>query len=181
MGENLLPLTIGNTWTYKVSPSQEERFVVRAVRKEMVGEQTCVLLEASLKDRVVATELLAFARVGGQYGLFRFRVDKDDVDPPLCVLRLPLPGGKRWSIGKSEYRLGTRTFTPTFWVTNEERTVPFGKFKTTVVHASFTEGGRGAASSISYAERVGIVRQTIDEGKRTLVLELEKFETGDGR
>ena len=89
--ENLLPLAVGNSWTYRVT-GQEDRFVVRVVRQEMVGEQTCFRLEASLKDKVVATEHLAFTKEG----LCRFRVDREDVVPPLCVLKYPASKGTRW-------------------------------------------------------------------------------------
>lgn len=177
-GENLFPLHVGNVWTYKVS-GQEERFVVRAVRQEMVGEQTCMLLEASLKDRVVATEHLAFTKTG----LFRFRVDKEDVDPPLCVLRTPLPANRRWGTGKKEIHVGQRSGVALFSAKLEEITVGTKKYKTTVVHADFTEFGRTtSASDTWYAEGVGIVRQEIKEGKRTpLVLEFESLENAKGK
>lgn len=179
-GESLFPLNIGNVWTYKVS-GQEDRFVVRAVRQEMVGEQTCVLLEASQKDRVVATEHLAFTKTG----LFRFRVDKEDVDPPVCVIRLPLPtnAARRWTTGKKEFHVGVRSGVAAFTWKPEEMTVGTKKYKTTAVHADFTEFGRTTSSSETwYAEGVGIVRQEIKEGKRTpLILELENFENAKGK
>jgi hypothetical protein len=167
-GENLFPLTVGNIWTYKVS-GQDERFTVKAVRQEMIGSQTCVLLEASLKDRVVATEHLAFTK----NGLCRFREDKEDVDPPLAVLKFPAPR-KGWKI---DYHLGSRSATATFWTGTSEVTVPAGKYKTSIVHASVSEGGNpGPSTSVFYADGVGIVKQEIREGKRPqLVLELEKF------
>src|SRR5262245_64059635 len=80
--DNMLPLAVGNSWTYKVS-GQDDRFVVRVARQEMVGEQTCFRLDASLKDRIVASEHLAFTKEG----LCRFRVDQADVFPPVCVLK----------------------------------------------------------------------------------------------
>jgi hypothetical protein len=176
-GENLFPLTIGNVWTYKVS-GQDDRFIVRAVRQEMVGEQTCVLLEASLKDRVVATEHLAFTKTG----LCRFRVDKEDVDPPVCVLRTPLPGNRSWGTGKKEFHVGPRSGVARFSAKLEEITVGTKKYKTTAIHSDFTEFGRTTSSSDTwYAEGVGIVRQEIKEGKRTpLILELDKFESAKG-
>jgi hypothetical protein len=176
-GENLFPLTIGNVWTYKVS-GQDDRFVVRAVRREMVGEQTCVLLEASLKDRVVATEHIAFTKTG----LFRYRVDKDDVDPPVCVLRTPLPANRRWGNAKKDFHVGSRSGFASFTAKLEEITVGTKKYKTTAVRAEFTEFGRTASSSDTwYAEGVGMVKQEIREGKRTpLLLELEKFENAKG-
>jgi hypothetical protein len=146
----------------------------------MVGEQTCVLLEASLKDRVVATEHLAFTKTG----LCRFRVDKEDVDPPVCVLRIPLPtnANRRWTTGKKDFHVGARSGVAVFTWKAEEVTVGTKKYKTTAVHADFTEFGRTTSSSDTwYAEGVGIVRQEIKEGKRSpLVLELEKFENAKG-
>jgi hypothetical protein len=171
-GEILFPLKIGSAWTYHVS-GQDERFVVKAVRQEMIGDQTCVLMEASLKDRVVATEHLAFTK----QGLCRFREDKEDVDPPLCVLSTSA-SRKAWD---AEYHLGARQAKASFSTTNEKVTVPFGKFsKTTLVHANANEGRTGGVSTfIWYAEGVGMVKQEIREGKRQpLILELEKFEKG---
>ena len=170
-GENLFPLKVGSVWTYKVS-GQDERFTVKAVRQEMIGEQTCMLMEATLKDRVVASEHLAFTK----QGLCRFRADKEDVDPPLCVLRVPAPR-KGW---KAEYHLGPRQASASFFTTSADVTVPSGKYKTTAVHATVSEGPTSAVTtSIWYAEGVGMVKQEIRDGRpRPLVLELEKFEKG---
>jgi len=180
-GENLLPLTIGNVWTYRVS-GQDDRFVIRAVRQEMVGEQKCTLLEGSLKGNVVATEHVAFNKLG----LYRFRQDTEDVVPPICVLRVPLPRSGRWGSSKndkSEYRLGSRTITAGFTAKSEEIAVLGTKYKTTLIQAIANEGrGWLLTSDTWYSEGVGVVRQSILEGKRPpLVLELEKFEKGEGK
>lgn len=181
-GEKLFPLATGNTWTYKVS-GQDERFFVKAVRQEMIGEQTCMLLEASLKDKVVATEHVAFLK----NGLHRFREDKDDLTPPICVLRTPLPASGRWGLAKKgDFHIGTRAANASFNARSEEITVFGTKYKTTYVRADMTEAGRWLATSESwYAEGVGVVKQQIREfrdGTRPpLVLELEKFEKGDGK
>lgn len=170
---DFFPLTAGTTWIYRVS-GQDERFIVKVVRQEMVGTQTCMLLEAMLKEKVVATEHLAFTK----HGLCRFRADKEDIDPPVCVLKLPATDRLRWN---AEYKLGSRSAKSTFSITTGETLVPAGNFKTTTVLADVSEGvgpGRGSRTWISYAKGVGIVKQTIEEGKRPqLVLELEKFET----
>lgn len=180
-GENLFPLKTGNVWTYRVS-GQDDRFVVRAVRQEMIGEQKCTLLEGSLKGAVVATEHVAFAK----NGLYRFREDTEDVNPPLCVLRVPLPRSGGWGASKndnSQHRLGTRYITASFRAKSEEITVVGTKYKTTMVTAIVNEGGRWLMNADTwYAENVGVVKQSILEGKRpALVLELEKFEKGDGK
>ena len=171
--EKLCPLQVGNTWTYRVS-NQDEKFVIKAVREELVSEQNCLVLEAMTKDRVVATEHVAITREG----LMRFRADKEDVDPPLCVLRWPLPRKGGWN---AEYHLGPRLASANFWTTPPaEVTVPAGKFKATVVHTAVKEGMQNLGSASAwYAEGVGLVKQTISQGPgRTLTLELEKFEKG---
>ena len=166
--ESLFPLAIGNTWTYKVS-GQKDRFRVRAIRHEMVADQECTVLEATFKGRVIATEHVAFMSTG----LVRFREDKVNVEPPLCVLRA-YPPKMGWT---RRFILGNRGGVANFQISIGETTVPAGKFKTTIVRSTVTENGRKAQTSAWYAEGVGMVRQTIDEGKRQqIVLELEKFE-----
>lgn len=148
--------------------------MVKAVRQEMVGSQTCMLLEATLKNKVVATEHLAFTKDG----LFRFRSDKANVEPPVCILKIPAIKGAKW---KSAYKIGSRSATAAFTSGTSEVTVPAGKFKVITIQAEMSEGnGRGSKTWISYAKGVGIVRQSIEEGKRqSLLLELEKFEKGE--
>jgi hypothetical protein len=167
--ENLLPLAVGNSWTYRVS-GQDDRFIVRVVRQEMVGEQTCFRLDATLKDRVVASEHLAFTKDG----LCRFKVDSGEVKPPVCILKLPVPKGSRW---QQRYQVGERGATGFFSVNTSEVNVPLGKFKAVIVDATTSEGpGRPSTRTVvSYADGVGIVKQEIIDGKRTLTLELEKF------
>lgn len=167
--EALLPLAVGNAWTYRVS-GQDDRLVVRAVRQDMIGQQACFLLEASLKDKVVGSEHVAFTKEG----LCRFRVEKEDVEPPLCVLKGA--GGKatRWT---REFYIGPRKGTANFTVSESDVTVPAGKFKAVTVSAEINDGPSRSRTTVSYAAGVGIVKQVLEEGKRPpLVLDLEKFE-----
>jgi len=172
-GEELFPLALGNSWTYRVS-GQDDRFIVRAAKKEMVGDQTCFLLEARLRDRVVATEHVAFTKEG----LCRFRVDKEDVQPPVCVLQLTATKTNKW---KKTYQLGGRSATANFSASAGEVTVLAVKYKTVNVVADINDAPGRVTTTISYADGVGPVKQVINEGKRILVLELEKFERGDGK
>lgn len=176
-GENLFPLAVGNSWTYRVQPFvvpgqppsyQEDRFVVRVVRQEMVGDQTCFLLEGRLRNRVTATEHVAFSRDG----LTRFRADHYDITPPVTVLR---PGAAApWA---ADFQLGDRKATGRFRqeVAISPVRVPAGTFRgATVVHGEVN----GTQTTVWYAAGTGMVRQDIAEGKRTTRLELEKLEKG---
>src|SRR3954469_3156338 len=159
--DSLFPLAIGNAWTYKVS-GQDDRFVVRVADQEMVGSQLCFKLEASLKDKVVATEHVAFTKAG----LCRFRVEHEDVEPPVCVLKAPAGKGTQWP---AKYTLNSRSMTANFLATAApgELVVPAGKFKAVKVDVG-TWDGRGLLqprATVWYAPGVGPVRQAIFEGK----------------
>jgi hypothetical protein len=175
-GEDLFPLAINNRWTYRVQPFagpgqpvQDDRFVIQVVRKEMIGEQTCFLLEGRLRDRVTATEHVAFTKDG----LTRFRADNYDITPPVTVLRPTTPAKAPWTI---DYQLGDRKATAGFWQESRDVRVPAGTFRgATTVHGDVN----GTQTTGWYAPGVGMVRQDITEGKRTTRLELEKFEKGE--
>ena len=172
--EHLLPLAVGNRWTYRVA-AQEDRFVVRAARQEMVGAQTCFLLEARLRDRVVATEHVAFTKDG----LYRFKADQTEIHPPICVLRVP-PPKQRWS---QRYTLNGREGHAWFGARPDDVSVLSKKYKATLVQGWTTPDGRGPPRTrVWYAPGVGPVKQEIEEGKnRWLVLELEEFEKAGGK
>jgi len=167
-GEDLFPLEVGNVWTFKVS-GQEDRFTIKVAAIEKAGDYECFRLEAFLRDRPVGTEHLLVAK----NGVFRARTDKDDVTPPVAVLLFPLEKGKVW---KGDYKLGGKAASATFTANTETVTVPAGKFDAYSVQADLTEMGGRVRTTLWYAPDVGIVKQTLEEGKRTLTLELEKFE-----
>jgi hypothetical protein len=182
-GEELFPLAVGNTWTYRVQPFvgpgqpfQDDRFVVRVVRKEMVGEQTCFVLEGKLKDRPAATEHVAFTKDG----LTRFRADGVDITPPVTVLKFSATPKVTWT---TEYQLGERKATATFTQEPVSITYQGKRTRTTIVQGSVGgENGR-PKSTVWYAAGVGMVRQTVEEGGKrpgpTMLLDLEKFDKGE--
>jgi hypothetical protein len=168
-GEELFPLAVGNTWTYRV-PFQEDKFVVRVAGQEMVGDQMCFVLEGRLKDRVVATEHVAFTKDG----LTRFRADNVDVLPPVTVLR-PSASPRV----ETEYQLGERRATAAFrQEPGGQVLVPAGRYRTTVVVTGEMtgEGVSRVRTTLWYAAGVGLVRQQIGDGKGPPVLELERFD-----
>lgn len=178
-GEELFPLAIGNTWTYRVQPFnqpfQDDRFVVRVAGKEMVGDHTCFVLEGKLRDRVAATEHVAFTK----NGLTRLRADSADISPPVMVLRFPAaPKGP-----EVEFQLGERRATARFTQTTAPSTVvvPAGRYRgtTMVVGELGGEIGTRVKTVVWYAAGVGMVKQQIEEGKRNTILELEKFAKGE--
>jgi hypothetical protein len=143
----------------------------------MVGDQTCFVLEGKLRDRVTATEHVAWTKAG----LTRFRADRADINPPITILRYStVPKGL-----EASYQLGDRRATARFAQSTPPMTVfvPAGRYRgtTTVVgEMSGENGGRTTVkTTVWYAAGVGMVKQVIEEGKRNTNLELEKFSKGE--
>ena len=152
---------------YKVS-GQEDRFTIKVVALEKVGDYECYRLEATLRDKPVGTEHLLSAK----NGIFRVRTDRDDVIPPVCILQIPAKKGSSW---KGDYKLGGKAASAGFTVDTEAITVPAGKFNAVSVQAELNEPTGRVRTTLWFVENVGVVKQTLEEGKRTLTLELEKF------
>jgi hypothetical protein len=165
----LYPLKVGTKWTYKVK-DQEEKFVVTAVKEDMVGDQNCIKLEARLKDRVVASEHVAILKDG----IYRFKFDDKAIEPPVCFCKLPATKGQKWEL---KFKVAGKEGVAKFESGEEEISVPAGKFQTMVVKGEVIEDSVPIKMSLWFAPGWGIVRQVIDSGgQQPIVLELESIE-----
>jgi hypothetical protein len=121
-------------------------------------------------------------------GVSRFKIEKEEVTPPVPFLKPLKPSGKtNWS--SRSYKIGSRSASATFVAepAKAEVTVKAGTFKTVVVEGVSRETGSDPRkTTIWYAPGVGIVKQTI-EGRQAgegrpgvpgLALELEEWGTG---
>lgn len=180
-GEDLFPLSVGRSWTYRVSsggpvPPQAEKFVVRVVGRELVGEVSCYRLEASLGDRVVASECVGVT----PEGVCRFKVEKEEVAPPVPFLK-PQKRGEtsKWEV--ADYRIGTRSASASF--TPGWTGLPFKGENLRVyrVSAESTESGEKGArkTTVYYAPGIGIVKQLVEDRRGFFTLDLEGYEKGE--
>ena len=165
----LYPLKVGTKWSYKVK-DQEEKFVVTAVKEEMVGDQNCVKLEARLKDQVVASEHVAVLKDG----IYRFKFDDKTIEPAVCFCKLPATKGQKWEV---KFKVAGKDGVAKFESGEEEISVPAGKFQTVVINGEVVEDSVPIKMSLWYAPGSGIVRQVIDGGgQQPIILELESIE-----
>jgi hypothetical protein len=166
--EEFYPLKVGNVWTYSVTGA-DDKFTIKAAREEKVGNQPCIVLEATVKGNVVATEHVARLKDG----LYRFKFNGATVEPPLCFCKLPAKEGQKW---KHDFKVGTDNATVEFASAIEEVKVPAGKHEAVVVRGAVKEGANEVTLRSYYAPKVGMVKQEIDLGKMQVVLKLEKFD-----
>ncbi|MCX7666771.1 MAG: hypothetical protein N2112_14645 [Gemmataceae bacterium] len=164
----IYPLAIGHKWTYRIV-GQEDRFVVTVKSKEKVGNQMCFRVEASIKDKVLAVEQVA---IKGN-GVYRYKMDEDELVPPILLIKNPSKQNETW---KQDYKLGKKAASVTLHSSFEGVTVPAGKYLALVINCDVTEGDTKAKTTLWFAPKVGLVKQTYEVGKNILTLELEKFE-----
>jgi hypothetical protein len=124
-----------------------------------------------VRGNVVATEHLSST----DKGIFRHRLNGIEVSPPLCLLQHPFKKGETW---ETALKLGAQTAKVTCRADSEEVTVPAGKYKALSVHMEVKEGDMKTRTTYWFAEGIGVVKQTVDVGGKTITIELEKYEAG---
>ncbi len=143
--DEIMPLKVGNRWTYRVNG--KDKFVVMAVRNEKVGNVLCTRLEVRGKGEGFSAEHVALR----SDGLFRYRDDGFDLEPPLNFCKLPLKKGDSW---KGTYKIGGKTGAIKYEVDTEVVTVPAGKYAAWLIRAEGGEDKNKVKFSSWYAPRL---------------------------
>jgi hypothetical protein len=161
------PLKVGTKWVYRFG---EEKITVAVVKHEKIGNVLCALLESTSDGKVVLREHVAVAADG----VYSHALNGTKTEPPLLVLSLPSKKGASWKI---DSKVGGKTWKGTLTLDEAEVKVPAGTYKALVVRSDDLEiAGTKASGATWYASGVGMVRQTLKQGGREALLELEKFE-----
>jgi hypothetical protein len=170
--EEIFPLAIGNRWTYRING--KEKFVVTALRNEKIGDALCTRLEARGKADGFSSESVAVRNDG----LYRYRDEGFDLDPPLKFCKLPLKKGDTW---KATYKIGGKTGAIRYEVDTDTVTVPAGSYTAWVIRGEGGEDKNKVKFTSWYVAKVGLVKQSIEDSKMAwmLEIELEKFEPAE--
>jgi hypothetical protein len=171
------PLQVGTTWHYK---SGDATFTIRVTRHEKVGEVLCARLEVNREGKVVAWQHLAVTAEGVySHDLTEQRAGKAIVQtpkPPMLVLKLPPKKGDAWKV---DSKANGKTFRGAFRIDEEKIKVAAGDYETVRVTSQDLEvNALKPILTTYYARGVGMVKQVIQVGEVTTVIELEKFEAG---
>jgi len=169
LGQEIYPLALGHRWTYRIQ-GQDDRLTIQVVAIDMINGVRCYRLEGKIQNRVIATEHVAKLKDG----LYRYRNEGIDIDPPLLLCKFPVEKGDAW---KAEYKHNEKKASLRYECDLEEVTVLHGKYQSVVIH-SITADNSKLKNSVWYAPRIGMVKQVIEEGEQTIVLTLERFDRG---
>ncbi len=167
-GTAYYPLTVGNSWTYKIGPN---KVVVSVVRSE---DGVAHIESSSQGGKVTLTEALKVKADG----VYRVIANDKKITPPLKILSLPARKGESWEI---DSKIGDETMKGKFKVEEiAELTVGDKKYEKIVVVSGDDLEANGTKISLTtyYARDVGMIKQTIKAGDQTIQLELESFKAG---
>lgn len=157
---------IGAEWTYEVA-SREVVEVVTDARDE--GTAKVITLARVDGGKRVPHQTLSVSWAG----VFMLKGDGADLDPPLCLLKLPCKPGDTWACDFAPRgELGVAGRAEARGV--EAVRVPAGEFRAVRVDRAYTSGGEPDTQRCWYAPQVGLVRME----DRGTVWVLKKFVPG---
>jgi hypothetical protein len=172
------PLAVGTKWHYRIG---ETHYIVHVTKHEKVGDQMAAKLEmyTTAKEKPVSYEHVA---VTGD-AIVRVSFEGKRLDPPVPFLKIkggePVKSGEPWKInsrleGQDKKQVISGIFKP-----GEENNVKVqaGEYKTaTVTGQDLDVAGTKLNLTYYFADKVGMVKQTMDVAGQKIVVELEKFE-----
>lgn len=175
---NYYPMNVGNQWNYKVSVAENSASVhSRIVKMETIdNNMELARLEATVNNSVVAVELLKQT----EQGVFRYRNNGIDLTPPICLLKYPLnikpKEPMKWS---GAFKGGAEKGSYTAEATEDNVEVAAGKFpaiRVVIKHEQGKGPGQTVNTTYWFVKDVGFVKQTVEGGGQSILMELEKFE-----
>jgi hypothetical protein len=168
MSSDFYPLRKGTTWTYKATGNLT--LVAQVTAHEKVGKEACAKIETKVNGETVNTEYIAVR----ENGLFRVKVGDKEYNPPLCFLKLPPKKDDKWEVKSTS---GSETLSGTFETT--EKKIDFKDTKEInafeVKSKDMTVNGQKISLSYLFAEKIGIVKQTVNLAGAEVTLDLTDF------
>jgi hypothetical protein len=168
---NYFPLQVGNAWHYQLTANANKAKVVNRIgRTETVNGVALAVLETSVPDKgVVNTEHL----LQNDKGIFRYRNNTQDLNPPLLLMKFPFKAGEKW---EGDITINNEKGKYYSEAQAETITVPAGQFKTVRVVIRAEAGAQKFTTTYWFAQNIGLVKQTAELPGLNLTMELEKFE-----
>jgi hypothetical protein len=167
------PLKVGTKWHYRVTAGEQGpvQIINQIAKIEKIDDQSLARLECNRDGKVTATEHLAST----SKGIFRHRTNGIESSPPICLLRYPVKKDDSWN---SETTVGEEKGKVTCTVLDDkaEIEVPAGKYTAVCVKVEIKTKDNELSTTYWFVAGVGMVKQTVELGKTSVKLELEKVE-----
>ncbi len=167
------PLKVGDTWNYRMGDS---KYTSKVTKIEEKDKQPCARVEITAGGKLTSVEYVKLKADG----VYRYEIDANKAEPPVCFLKLPPKTGETWKI---DSKVGPGKVTGTF-KSGEEATLKVGDktYEKVVTVTSEDLSGGDTVCRVTYyfAKDVGMVKQTLKIGttNNEVVIELESFEAG---
>jgi len=177
VSRDFFPYKTGAKWYYNVDVNfgQKHLHIIQHLAKiESIDGVKLARMESTLPNGVVtANEHLGVT----DRGLFRHRFNGMEIEPPLCLFKLPPRIGETWEM---DAKSGGKQMKVKAVVGRERVRVPAGKFTcfTCKIDTEIPPSEVRVTTIFWFAPGVGIVKQAADVGGVLMVYELEKFEPG---
>lgn len=161
--QSWFPLKAGYSWTFRME-GEKQKLVWRVILQPE-SDPNSFILDAALGTRTLDAEVLQVR----EDGIYRTQVGLERISPGVPIL---LNEQTTW---QSKFRLQRRE--NTFAATKEpaQIKVPAGTFETILVTSTVTDQNVKHELLTWYAKGTGPVKMVIRDGKKDLVLELERF------
>jgi hypothetical protein len=175
------PLKVGTTWSYTLTTQQEKKtekvvdtYVLTALKEDKVGEQPCVVFEAKVGGKMVATEHIAILKDG----VYRLKFSDQSIEPAVCFFKAAAKKGDTWT---QDFKVSETAATGKYEMDVEDVEVRAGKFKGALVVRGEAIEKAGAdkkttKTTIWFAKNYGMVKQVIIMDDLRIILELEKMD-----
>jgi hypothetical protein len=175
-GARYYPLKEGAAWVYRHNGGPP--YTQRVAGQEKIGDQLCALIETVHDDgEVTFREHIGVT----PDGVFRYTAKGKEINPPLCLLKLPVKKGETWEI---KYRHGENVVKGTGSTGKEIASykTAAGTFRvqSSTLDCVGSEDEAHVVVTTYFALDVGVVYQTIDlpDLKHFDRFELQKYTPG---
>lgn len=167
------PLNVGERWEYKVQVADKTMEVANEITKiETINNDSLARVETVSNGKTLATEHLKTS----EKGIFRYRIQGLEVNPPLCLLRYPVKEGDAW---ETQITTGGENAKVTCRVLGQRKIkVSAGEFDTVLVEIHAEASSGNVTSTYWFAEGVGVIQQITELPNLKISMTLEKHTSG---
>jgi len=167
---DLLPLKQGTKWHYDAKVNgMSGSMIIRVAKIQSGAGRQAAQLETLVNGNVTATEFLGIS----DEGVFRLKMNGNDLTPPLQVLRFPIKKSDTWA---AESTVAGQTFKTTNVVDLQKVSVPAGNFEAVLVTMEANTPQGRMTNKQWFAPGIGLVKQDVHFSGGSISAELKKFE-----